>query len=177
MSIEVVSPHTASTCDSPSASNLLIFYDMNQLSSSEPYPQVLLIPSPYHHYYTIIITPLFYHFLPLIVIKMINQLNLPNVLTIFMDYTRPATFDTDFPGCEFLRKPIKESALIRCLREVCAHFDSKQKRASQSLQRVPSNSSYNNNINNNVNTTNNRSQHQVYPLEILVVEGNFLIID
>eukprot|EP00026_Physarum_polycephalum_P018212 Phypoly_transcript_19718.p1 GENE.Phypoly_transcript_19718~~Phypoly_transcript_19718.p1 ORF type:complete len:220 (+),score=45.75 Phypoly_transcript_19718:42-662(+) len=73
-----------------------------------------------------------------------------------MGYLRPKTFETDYGKCEFLRKPIKESTLIACLREVWSTFDANSKpRAkpvrSQLAAKVP---------------------NEVYPLNILVVEDN-----
>jgi hypothetical protein len=69
-----------------------------------------------------------------------------------MDYVRPK-FESDFPLLDFLRKPIKESALVGCLREIWSRLENKQKiplpRASSGGEK----------------------QHQVYPLKILVVEG------
>lgn len=54
----------------------------------------------------------------------ILQLGLPGVVTVFMGYLRPKTFDTDFGNHEFLRKPVRESTLIACLREVWSTFES-----------------------------------------------------
>jgi hypothetical protein len=35
-----------------------------------------------------------------------------------MGYLWPTNFEKDFPNHDFLWKPIKESSLIRCLREI-----------------------------------------------------------
>lgn len=81
---------------------------------------------------------------------------LPNVVTAFMGYLRPKTFDVDFGKSEFLRKPIKESTLIACLREVWSTFDANAKPRAK-IPRM---------------STAMNIPREVYPLNILVVEDN-----
>lgn len=61
-------------------------------------------------------------------------MNDPNVVVVVMGYMRPNTFETDYPTCEFLRKPVKEQAFVRCLREVWSKLD----QSKNSMQRVSS---------------------------------------
>eukprot|EP00026_Physarum_polycephalum_P001583 Phypoly_transcript_01585.p1 GENE.Phypoly_transcript_01585~~Phypoly_transcript_01585.p1 ORF type:complete len:1072 (+),score=167.91 Phypoly_transcript_01585:208-3216(+) len=79
-----------------------------------------------------------------------------NVATVFMSYMRPPNFESAFPAQDFLRKPIKESALISCLREIWGKFDTKPRalplQPSSSIKRA--------------------NAPQVFPLNILVVEDN-----
>jgi hypothetical protein len=82
---------------------------------------------------------------------------LSNVATVFTGYMRPPKFDTEFPTHDFLRKPIKETALISCLREIWGKFDTKPR----SLPLARSSSVV-------------RPVTIVFPLNILVVEGKEL---
>jgi hypothetical protein len=81
-------------------------------------------------------------------------------VTVFMGYLRPKTFDADYGKSEFLRKPIKESTLIACLREVWSTFDANVKprlKSTPSRSQLPT-----------------KAPNEVYPLIILVVEGIFI---
>lgn len=85
-------------------------------------------------------------------------MDIPNVIPVFMGYIKPTAFDKDYPDHEFLRKPIKESALIRCLRDIWIKLDNKQKKSGNPLIRVNSGE-------------NAQAAKEALPLNILVVEG------
>ena len=71
---------------------------------------------------------------------------------------RPKTYDADFSANEFLRKPIKEVALITCLREIWTRLDSRPKALNSAYAGAASGPK-------------KATLLQVYPLKILVVEG------
>lgn len=115
------------------------------------------------------------------------KLGLPNVVTVFMGYLRPQTFEADYGKIEFLRKPIKESTFVACLREVWSTFDANSKprllrpssRSQLTLAQLsPAQLS--------PKTSSSKAPPQlgsksppplVYPLNILVVEGtNFFFL-
>ena len=91
-------------------------------------------------------------------LKLINlQVGFTNVATVFMGYMRPLNFESQFPTHDFLRKPIKESTLIASLREIWGKFD----RALPHMARSSS--------------TKRPAISQAFPLNILVVEGIYLL--
>lgn len=73
-----------------------------------------------------------------------------------MGYMRPQNFETEYPTHEFLRKPIKHTALISCLREIWGKFDVK----SRSLATPRS-----------LSSVKRPFANQVFKLNILIVEG------
>lgn len=99
-----------------------------------------------------------------------------------MDYTRPANFESDFPDCEFLRKPIKEAALLRCLRGICSLLDMKQKANTGTTSSVngpvshfptsPRAGTKSGNSSNKRTVEEIQPTKESHPLDILVVEGN-----
>jgi hypothetical protein len=64
-----------------------------------------------------------------------------SVVVVAMGYARPNAFETDHPACEFLRKPVKEHAFVRCLREVWGKLEQQQQQQNKgnaSMQRISS---------------------------------------
>jgi hypothetical protein len=176
---------------STSSGNILVFCDIDILIPSKPYPLVYQRERGREkgrggerkgegegerekYGFFVIFSYLIYLF----------QVGIPNVVTVLMGYLRTKTFDDEFGKLEFLRKPIKESTLVACLREVWSIFETNLNSSSKRPLEMNANS-------NSSSISNSKPRllskpilrapsspkvtpQPVYPLNILVVEG-FLI--
>eukprot|EP00026_Physarum_polycephalum_P006601 Phypoly_transcript_06650.p1 GENE.Phypoly_transcript_06650~~Phypoly_transcript_06650.p1 ORF type:complete len:554 (+),score=78.16 Phypoly_transcript_06650:185-1663(+) len=107
-------------------------------------------------------------------------LGLQNVVTVLMGYLRTQSFDDDeFGKLEFLRKPIKESTLVACLREVWSIFEANSKEKLSPLAHPLVRSNSNSHANARLLAkpvllpcSPKAAPQPIYPLNILVVEDN-----
>ena len=144
-------------------SNTVVFCDIDMLTPSKPYPLVC-ISSQFRSLFTNVL--------------ILNQMGIPNVVTVLMGYLRPESFETDFGKHEFLRKPIKESTLLACLREVWCAFDGgNSTRPPQRVERSNSGQKLRVQLSKPVLRPGSPrlSPQPVYPLNILVVEGIYFV--